>query len=232
MKIVCTGHRGFIGSHLYKEGGVGIDIRDGYNAETCPLPKADVLFHLAGQSRVQPSNDDPYHDARQNILTTIRLLKHYKEARFIFASTGGAIQDTIESPYGLSKKCAEEYIKLLHTDYIILRLPNVYGHPKSGSVVDIFKYGDVVVNGDGEQTRDYVHVKDIVRAFMESIEWTPGTYMLGSGRSRSVLELAEATRKDIKFAPAKQGEVKHSSVDNTTPGWEPSIDVLEYLYEV
>jgi UDP-glucose 4-epimerase len=229
-KILVTGGSGFIGSHLLQQiDAKNIDLKEGNNILSCDLPEADVVIHLAAQSRVIPSVENPAYDAMTNIVGTVRLLTQYKNARFIFASSEGATQQPIEAPYGLSKQCAEEYIKFLHNDYVILRLPNIYGHPDSGSVVDIFcNEPALTIYGDGTQTRDYVHVLDIVEAIKQSLEWPKGTYHVASGRFHSVLELANATNKPVVFAPKRPGEKEHVYTRNTTP-WKPTLDVLDYI---
>jgi nucleoside-diphosphate-sugar epimerase len=230
MSIVLTGSQGFIGRYLSKAvNAIGIDLKNGQNILTRDLPDAGLVFHLAAQSRVIPSIADPVHDATTNIIGTIRLAKRYKDSRFVFASSGGCIQEKIESPYGLSKFCAEEYIKLLCKDYVILRLPNIYGDTQSGSVVDLFTYGDVQIFGDGTATRSYVHVDDIVDAIVQSTSWKSGTYSLGSGVYHSVLELAEATGKPMTFLPPRLGELSHTPLENNSP-WRLKKDVMEYIH--
>lgn len=225
MKTLITGHLGFIGSYL--KGDIGLDKVEGNDITYCFLPDADVVIHLAAQADVMTSIEHPLYDAYVNICGTIRLAERYKDKRFIFASSGGCIQETIESPYGLSKFCAEEYIKLLCSDYVILRFPNIYGKG-SRSVVDYFKDGEVKIFGDGSATRDYVHVSDLVEAIEAAKTWPKGTYSLGSGKNYSVLELAQATGKPITFLPKRKGEVHHSVVTNNSP-WKPKVDVLDYL---
>lgn len=226
--ILVTGSSGFIGSHLKSE--LSLDLKNGDDILTCDLPEADIIIHLAAQTDVTTSVKDPFKDALTNILGTIRLARFYKDKRFIFASSGGAIQEKIESPYGLSKFCAEEYIKLLCKDYVILRFPNIYGEG-SKSVVDIFKNGEVNIYGDGSATRDYVHVSDIIEAIDQAIHWKSGVYHLGSGKNYSVLDLAKATGKPIHFLPEREGELLHSFVKNNT-NWSPKINVINYIKSV
>lgn len=230
-KILITGHRGFIGSHLIEELTdheiIGLDLKEGNDILSCELPDADIVIHLAAQTDVINSVSNPIHDARTNILGTIRLAERYKDSKFIFASSGGAIQEKIESPYGLSKFCAEEYIKLIHKNATILRFPNIFG-PRSNSVVEKFINGHVYIFGDGSSTRDYVCVYNLVEAIRFSLTWGPGTYSLGSEKSVTVLELAQATGKPINFLPKVPGELHHSIVPNNT-SWRPSIDVIKYI---
>ncbi len=232
-RILVTGHRGFIGSHLIAElpAAIGLDLKDGQNILNCELPEADVVIHLAAQPGVIASVADPYHNAETNILGTIRLLEHYQDAKFIFSSSGGTIQETIESPYGLSKFCCEEYIKLLHDNYVILRFPNVYGMG-SRSVIDKFlKEKQITVYGDGETYRIYAHVDDVVRAILLSLDWPKGTYKLGTTQRYKVIDLAEAVGKQINFAPARKGEITHSNsqLENTTPNWQAKINLMDYI---
>lgn len=236
-KILITGHRGFIGSHLvnFLQGDMelsnceieGLDLVDGQNILDCELPEADIVIHLAADSSVIESMKDPSGVAKTNILGTIRLVEKYKGKKFIFASSGGTIQETIESPYGLSKFCAEEYIKLLHNNFVILRFPNIFG-PRSHSVVEKFINGPVNIFGDGSSSRDYVHVYDLILAIKESVGWKQGTYRLGSGKNTLTIDLAKATGKPINFLPKVSGELQHSFVKNDTE-WKPIIDVTEYI---
>ena len=229
MRILVTGHKGMIGRHLFGRiigSRIGVDLKDGQNLITTKLPKdIDVIYHLAAQSSVEASWQDPVHDM-DNLRMTARLVKEYPKAKIIYAASS-ATKET--SPYGFSKWAAGEYIKNFHKNYVICVLPNVYGEEGGKSVVDIFKRNDeVTVYGDGKQTRSYVHVDDIVRGLILAKDWLKGEYYLGNGRATSVLELARG--KKITFAPARK-EVYESVPLNTTPGWKPIINVLNYLYE-
>lgn len=228
-RVLVTGDEGFIGSYLTKrlKNYEGFDLKSYKDILTDTMPNADVVIHLAAQTSVLESVKEPFDDAMTNILGTIRLLKRYPNAKFIFASSGGAIQETIASPYGLSKYCAEEYIKLLHNNYVILRFPNIYGKG-SKSVVDKFINEDIKIYGDGTATRDYVYVEDLVSAIIQSISWKQRTYSLGSGENVSVLDIAKATGKPYRFTKKKEGELQDSYVRNTAP-WKPKMKVLDYV---
>lgn len=235
MGIVVTGGSGFIGSYLLPllpENTINLDIKEGNDILTCELPEADVVIHLAAEPGVVRSVADPYTNARTNILGTIRLAERYKNSLFIFSSSGGTIQETIESPYGLSKYTCEEYIKMLHDNYVILRFPNVYGKG-SRSVVDKWLNEDeLTIYGDGQTYRIYAHVDDVVEAIMLSLNWpTNTTYKLGTDQRYSVLEIAYAIGKPITFDRARKGEIHHqnSQLRNETPNWRAKTEVMEYI---
>ncbi len=236
LKILVTGHMGFIGSRLtplLSEDTIGLDVKEGNDILTCELPPADIVIHLAAEPGVIASMADPLKSAHTNILGTIRLLKAYPQAKFIFASSGGTIQESIESPYGLSKYTCEEYIKLLHDNYVILRFPNVYGKG-SRSVVDKWLNEDeLTIYGDGETYRIYAHVDDVVEAVIKSLDWEAGTYKLGTTQRYSVSEIAEAIGKPVIYEPARKGEITHdrSWLPNATPNWEAKLSVMKYIRE-
>lgn len=228
-KILITGHMGFIGSYLIKElDAVGLDIKEGNDILHCDLPDADLVIHLAAQPGVIASVQDPFNSARTNILGTVRLAKRYTDTRFIFASSGGTIQEKIESPYGLSKFCCEEYIKLLCNDYVILRFANIYGKG-SRSVIDKFIHEDIHIYGDGTATRTYLYIDDLIQGILKSLDWPTGSYCFGSHQNYTVLQIAQAVGKPIQFEDWRKGELKHSSLKNTTPNWKPHMDVMEYI---
>lgn len=222
--ILITGNKGFIGSRLQNViGGEGIDFIEGKNLLTCPLPPADVIYHLAAQTSVRESWNDPVHDL-DNIRITARLVKEYPNAKIIYASSAAALPP-ISSPYGFSKWASAVYIQTFHKNYVICTLPNVYGGGKS--VVDLFKGAEhVTIYGDGTHVRDYVHIDDIVAGLVKAKQWPKGEYEMGSGIGTSVLELAEGKR--VTFLP-EIPEAKESVLKNTTPDWEPSIEVLNYI---
>jgi len=226
MQILITGSEGFIGKRLKKQvGGIGIDLRLGLNLLTCPLPYADIVYHLAAQSDVMPSWDDPLHDL-DNTRITARIAHNYPQAKIVYANSCAAMDP--ESPYGFSKKMSGEYLAKFHGNTVNCVFPNIFG-PGSRSVVDKFKGVDeVTVYGDGLQTRDYVHVDDIVQGLVLAKDWDAGTYFMGSGKSTTVLELAEG--KYVDFQPSR-AEPHDVVVPNTTPNWNPTINVLDYIHD-
>jgi UDP-glucose 4-epimerase len=182
----------------------------------------EVIFHLAAQSKVRPSVDDPVRDAEVNVLGTVRLLQAAATSgvrKIVFTSSGGAIyggsaslpvKETAakvpESPYGISKKIVEDYFRWFHDmygiEYTLLAPANIYGPRQDpgleGGVVAIFSMAMLAgrrptVFGDGSQTRDYVYVGDICDAFLKAADAGDGHLLnIGSGIETSVSELFEA----------------------------------------
>jgi UDP-glucose 4-epimerase len=234
----------------------------------------EALCHQAAQMDVRRSVREPDFDADVNVLGTLRLLQNcveYYVDRVVFASSGGAIYgEQLEfpateehpqypiSPYGVSKLAGERYLHFFSVEYGIsyaaLRYANVYGprqdpHGEAG-VVAIFS-GNLAgnraskINGTGEQTRDYVYVKDVAGANVLALEneVPSGAYNVGTGVETSVNELHELLRKisgkDVTPAhgTAKPGEQLRSSVDpalaNQVLGWRPEVGLaagLEQTY--
>jgi len=189
----------------------------------------EVVFHLAAQSKVRPSVDDPVHDAEINVVGTIGLLAATAAAgtrKVVFASSGGAIyggaakmpvKETAakhpESPYGISKKIVEDYFQWYHEmhglDYTLIAPANIYGPRQDpgleGGVVAIFSQAMLkgrrpTIFGDGTQTRDYVYVGDICDAFLRAADDGDGMLLnVGSGVETSVVALYKALATAIGF---------------------------------
>jgi UDP-glucose 4-epimerase len=223
-KILLTGSDGFIGSRLKKKfpDAICIDKKSGNDLMVCPLPQADIIYHLAAQAFVEPSWQHPVFTLF-NLQMTARLAHTYPNAKIIYANTSASKNS---SPYGFSKKSSSEYLKAFHSNVVDLILPNVYGEG-SGRVVDIFKGQDeVTIYGDGKQVRDYVYVDDIVDALVKAKDWEAGEYSLGSNKGTTLLQLAKG--KKITFESARK-EDREVIVPNTTPNWKPKIKVLDYI---
>ena len=228
----------------------------------------EVVFHLAAQIDVRVSVADPVADARSNVLGTLNVLEAARPhgAQMIFASTGGAIYGECEtparedaarlplSPYGTSKLAAEEYLgtwnRLYGGRHVALRLGNVYGprqdpHGEAG-VVAIFlsriRDGEpATIFGDGLQTRDYVYVGDVVRAFVGAVGADGGVFNVGTGEETSVVDLWEACRAatgraaEVVRAEPRLGEIQRSCLDphraETTLHWRAEVPLSAGLRE-
>lgn len=256
---------------------VELDIRDPRAAALIRERRFDVINHHAAQMDVRVSVNDPRFDASVNVDGLLNLLEAARAAgvgRFLFVSSGGVVygepeqrptpetaSKLPESPYGVSKLAGEQYLYYYHRvhglEYAALRYSNVYGprqdpHGEAG-VVAIFStrlvHGEpLTVYGDGEQTRDYVFVGDVVAAnlLLTDAELPRARtlddrgFNVGTGLETSVNELARALMRaagvevEARHAPARPGELLHSSLDAArlrALGWEPRTRLEDGLRE-
>lgn len=231
--------------------------------------KFDLVNHHAAQMDVRRSVKDPAFDANTNIIGTINLLQNaikYKVKKFMFASTGGAVygEQTYfpadenhptqpRSPYGISKLAVEKYLYFYNAEfglnYTILRYANIYGPRQNpfgeAGVVAIFstkllKGEQPIINGSGEQTRDYVFVGDVVKANLLTLNDTANDiYNVGTGIETNVNQLFHKlnsiikANKEEKHGPAAPGEQMRSVITSEKLfkkfGWKPSTTLDEGL---
>lgn len=214
--------------------------------------RPDVISHHAAQIDVRKSVADPAADAEVNIVSSLRLLQKAKAIgvkRFIFASSGGAIYGEPEvapqseahpvrpmSPYGCAKLAFEHYMNYYREVFgvptVALRYGNVYGERQStrgeAGVVAIFTNAllhgrEITINGNGEQTRDFVHVSDVVRANLAVTDdvSSQGPFNVGTGVETPVNALYQAltaivpSRSPARHAPPKAGEQMRSVLDGS-----------------
>jgi UDP-glucose 4-epimerase len=228
--------------------------------------RPELICHLAAQIDVRSSVSQPAADAEANVVGTVNVLEAARSvgARMLFCSTGGvlygrdapipSLEDVLplpESPYGVAKHCAEQYVVLynrLHgTGHTVLRLANVYGPRQDpageAGVVAIFCAQVLAgerptIFGDGRQTRDYVYVGDAVAAFLAAADrgW-PGIWNIGSGQETSVLELARVISEvagapvEPVFTAARPGELLRSALASERAqrdlGWSATTPLHE-----
>jgi UDP-glucose 4-epimerase len=249
---------------------VEADIRDGdVLVEIFQEARPEVVFHLAAQIDVRKSAADPAFDARVNVEGTINVLQAARSAkarRVVNTSTGGAIYgeaqqipapeshpNAPEAPYGQSKFAAEGYCELFRRLFglstVSLRYGNVYGPRQDplgeAGVIAIFcgrvRSGErPTVFGDGLQTRDYVHVHDVVAANLAAADSdVTGPVNIGTGLETSVLDIVEALAPHAKgdfsadHHPERPGEVRHIAIDASRAhaelGWEARVPLAEGL---
>lgn len=222
MRILVSGSEGFIGSKLCTALHVlGHEVvRYDRVLNSTHLPSVDLIYHMAAQTNLPYSTEYPYKDAMDNIMLTVHLLQRYPKTRFIYPAS--AASQEIKVPYGLSKKVAADYIKLLAKEWTILMFPNIYG-PGGKGAINKFRESDVMtIFGDGEQTRTIVHVDDVVKALVMAMEWPQGEYQLG-GEVLSINQIADKIGKPKVYEPGFKGAIFASVIENTTPNWKPSI---------
>ncbi len=246
-----------------------MDIRDPAVAVAIQEQEADVVVHLAGQSSARRSASDPVEDAEINILGTINLLQLCVKAgvkRFVNTSSGECIYGKPESlpvdedaprggttPFAVSKNAADLYLQYFGEAYgiayITLALAHVYGPRQNatgetGAVAILggrmLRGEEPVIYGDGEQTRDFVFVDDVVDAYLKSLEAGEGELLnIGSGIETSINQLFAHLREltgfegDATHAPAREGELRRSflKVDKAKRvlGWQPRTSLTDGL---
>lgn len=248
-----------------------IDIQDPAVLDIFKNHKIDIVNHHAAQMDVRRSVEDPIYDAKNNVLGMLNILQACVKTsvkRFIFASSGGAIygeQDFFPadeqhktqpySPYGITKLVGEKYLFFyaltFKLGYTILRYANVYGprqnpHGEAGVVAIFCKRllsgEQPLIFGTGEQTRDFVYVKDVVAANVLALQHTEnGIFNIGTSKETTINEVYAAidhisnANKPAKYAPAKEGEQFRSVIDyghaKKTMGWQPKYDLAQGLRE-
>jgi len=232
--------------------------------------RPDVICHLAAQSSVTVSVHSPRLDLDVNVVGTFNVCELGAELRapVIFASTGGALYGdsaplpTAEdqppepgAPYGAAKLAGEAYVatwgRLHGTANVVLRLGNVYGPRQrwDGEAGVVAMFSDRLlrgepptVYGDGEQTRDYVHVRDVAAAFVAAAtSGRAGTLNVSRGIGTSVNELLDALQEaagtdlEPRFEPLRRGELKRSAISpariERELGWVAKVELRPGLAE-
>lgn len=247
-----------------------VDITDKKISRVFDEVKPEVVYHSAAQIDVQRSIKEPYFDAETNIIGTVNILeccRNYGVRKIIYASSAAVYGNPVYLPldeehpilpisfYGVSKHAPEHYIKVYSSlygfRYTILRYSNVYGlrqDPKGeGGVISIFidkiKNGEApVIFGDGEQTRDFVYVKDIAQANIKALESGDGQVLnISTNKEVSVNRLYEiikgfsGTILAAIHRDERKGDIRRSYLENKKAlkylGWMPKYSIEQGLKE-
>jgi UDP-glucose 4-epimerase len=263
---LSTGRRGNLNpaARLYE-----VDMRSPELEDVFRVENPQIVSHHAGQVDVRRSLEDPLLDAEVNILGSLRVIelaKKYGVERLIYSSTGGAVYGEPEylpcdedhpiqpiCQYGASKHAVEHYLymyeQLYSLNFTVLRYPNVYGprqdpHGEAG-VVAIFtgqmlEGKQVVINGDGEQGRDFVYVTDCARANLLAVEaGQNGVFNLASGQATSINQIAALLKRITGYdrepvhGPAILGETRliylTAEKAGRRLGWEQQVSLEQGL---
>lgn len=244
-----------------------VDIRDKEALQPI-MDGADYVFHFAALPRVQYSIDNPQETNEVNIGGTLNVLHAAKDAgvgRVVYSASSSAYGDqptlplheelpaSPQSPYGIQKYVGEHYARMYAEIHglptVSLRYFNVYG-PRinldgayalvMGAFIRQKLEGKpLTITGDGEQTRDFTHVRDVVRANILAAESTAvgrGEVLnIGAGNNISINQLAEMMGGERVYVPARK-EPKHTLADNSKArrliGWAPSVSIEEGIAEL
>ena len=230
---------------------------------------ADVVFHMAASVGNKRSIEHPLIDAGINVMGTLTVLEAARQAgvRKIVASSSAGIFGELktlpikedhpvepDTPYGSTKLCMEKlclaYAKLYDIEAVCLRYFNVYGQNQRfdayGNVIPIFAFkmlrGEpLTIFGDGEQTRDFINVKDVVQANIKAAtaQGVSGAFNIGSGdritinRLVELLRLASGLEPPVVYQAPRPGDVLHSlaeiSAARSLLGFVPSVSMEEGL---
>ena len=278
MKILVTGGAGFIGTNLIKRlitEGHNVESIDNYDSglvsnhvDGCNYHSGDIesvnlmdkdfdlIYHLAGLSRIQPSFKNPSETFRVNTIGTERVCDFAKQinAKLVYAGSSSRWHDPFQSPYACYKHMGEEickmYKKVYNMDIEIVRFYNVYGPNEVvdgdwAAVIGIWrkqiKEGkSITIVGDGEQRRDFTHVIDIVDGLYRvgtSKEKHEDAWELGTGTNYSILEVFEMFKE--KFGCEKihidnqKGNYRITLRENNDAidrlGWSPENRLKKYI---
>ena len=246
------------------------DVRDAETVRRC-VEGAEVVFHLAAEVGNLNSLEHPIRDAEVNVLGTINVLRAAETAgvrRLVYSSSSAIFGEprylpvdeehpTLpESYYGVSKLAAECYClaaaQIMDVGIVCLRYFNVYGprqaYSEYANVIPIFagrlRRGEpLIVYGDGEQTRDFVYVHDVLRASLLAAEsdLTGVAFNIGTGEATTVNRLAEIlqelmeTQVEVQHVAPRPGEVRHSVAEiaraRNRLGYEPQWSLKQGLRE-
>ncbi|MBN2362077.1 MAG: NAD-dependent epimerase/dehydratase family protein [Deltaproteobacteria bacterium] len=243
-----------------------LDIRSEEAARHIQAQRFEAVFHLAAQIDVRKSVADPRFDSEVNVGGLVNVVEAARRGgalqQVVFASTGGALYGEQEvfpapeshpirplSPYGVAKACGEQYLgwfeRAYGLRYTALRFANVYGPRQDplgeAGVVAIFarkllRGETAVIYGDGEQTRDFVFVQDVVEANVRALERrTTGAINVGTGVETSVNDIYRRLARLAGFdrparrEPARPGEQLRSVIAadrcQQLLGFRPSTDL-------
>lgn len=234
-KILLTGHRGNIckrlNESLLQDGHevFGVDIKDGVDcADVTNLNSfrgVDTIFHLAAHLE---------HPKKNTIEACHGILDFAKQenAKIIYASSAAIYNPT--SLYAAHKLYGEALFRHHHKDTAILRLFNVYGGDGIGLIDKIQRKEHIKVNGSGEQRRDYVHINDVVEAFLTAFNVDMvGEVDIGTGMSHSVNQvLVMANHNDYEHVIG-DGGVKNSQAEiHIDFPWHPKYDIKTFLADL
>ena len=277
-KVLVTGGLGFVGSNLvdrlHSIGGYDITVIDNLSSQSSNINyktdyaeyiiddinnldnikykdlNFDIIFHLAGLARIQPSFADPIPYFKANVLGTVSVCELAKRcnARVVYAASSSAEAGPKLNPYSFTKWSGEELLKMYSEVYglstVSTRFFNVYGdrQPTKGTyatLIGIFErqYANgepLTITGTGEQRRDFTHVYDINDGMicLSHDNHSGEIYNLGTGVNYSVNEIAAMFDTETKYIPKRPGEAMVTLADTSAAakyGYSPKQSIKKYI---
>ena len=254
-------HEGYYWNDKSENYYVNVAKKYGTNLLQTYCKDVDCIFHMAADISVQYSIQSPFESYSNNINSLFNVLefaKRYEIGKVVFSSSASVygvtdkvcVETDATDPlnaYALSKLNGEQIMKMYHDLYgintVSLRYFNVYGPRQSNTgqyapVVGIFQNqkennGALTIVGDGEQTRDFVHVSDVVSANMLVADKdVNGVYNVGTGIEYSVNQIADMISDDQVYISARVGEARRSVADISkikSIGWDPYVKLEEWI---
>jgi len=237
MKILLTGHKGFIGQHLYNylkinHKVIGLDKLTGNDLLTCDLKyDVDIVIHLAGLSGVRDSLERPTEYWEQNVIAGQRLFDYFKDTRILYASSSTA-HEPWRNPYAMSKYSLEQ---VAHSNSLGMRFTTVYGpNARESMLIPRILRNDVpFINTN--HSRDFIHVDDLIRAINSLIHSNlVGVTDIGTGITNKLLDIVDYFKINCQRVVGNIFERLDNKADNTllyNIGWQPTISLFEYIKE-
>ena len=249
---------------------VHMDVRDESITRIFSDFKPEVICHHAAQHSVAIGSRDPKYDAAVNVVGLLNVLENAVRAqvRKVIYASSGAIYGNVDqlpideetpqrplSPYGITKMAGEHYLRFFKNehglDFTALRYGNVYGPRQDpngeAGVIAIFinkflSHEPIRIDWDGEQTRDYIYVKDIAELNCAALERGSGSaFAIGTGKRTSVNQIYTAlcdltgNTPQIDHAPRRPGDARNAEFDASLArrelGWEPRTHLVDGMRE-
>jgi UDP-glucose 4-epimerase len=248
---LLTGKRENLGHHA-QNGKLHVVVANTKQLDVTYFKDIDVVFNLAAIARTPWTIADPMLSHQMTTTNTLHALLMAKKAgvkRFVHSSS--CIVYVPNTPYYVAKQAAEEYVRIFQSLYglstVSLRYSNVYGMRQSeeGISPNVFaalrkskkESGRIYLTGDGEQTRDYTHVSDIVEANMLAAESEQvGAYYVGTGIATSLNDVAPYFNCIVEYVDERQGDIKHlvrdASEFQRMFGWQPKMALADGIVDV
>jgi UDP-glucose 4-epimerase len=237
------------------------------------LKGMDAVFHLVGTTIPQSSNEDVVFDVMTNLVPTLNLIDGCRARgvkKILFASSGGTVYGVPDrlpiaedhptrpiSAYGVQKLSVEKYLEVFRrmsgSDYAVLRIANPYGgrqrpDAKHGAVAvfvnKALRGEPIEIWGDGKTVRDFIHVSDVVKAFLAALNANGASriYNVGSGRGHTLLELVARIEDSLgrpvarKFLDSRAVDVPANvlSIERAGKelGWAPEVSFADGVARV